>query len=212
VSWSQTEYRLFRPLRTDLGTYRVLLHTVGSNGILTNPLDEGLLTLLFSTYDYGHQDCLRIWAVSHGSRQQVLLRENQPIPVTPKAFETLLALVRHSHDVVSKEQLLKEVWPDSFVEESNLSQNIFMLPKALGDIAENRQYTVTLPGRGYRFAASVRTVTQQGEVVVAHARARTQIVIEENEPETEQALKMVPKDSVPPKMQPRRPFYYSLRL
>ena len=128
--------------------------------------------------------------------KQVLLRENQPIPVTPKAFETLLALVRHSRDVVTKEELLKEVWPDSFVEESNLSQNIFMLRKALGDTAENRQYIVTLPGRGYRFAASVRTVTQQGEVLVAHTRARAQIVIEENEAETDQALKtlLVPQE------------------
>jgi eukaryotic-like serine/threonine-protein kinase len=140
--------------------------------------------------------------------KQVLLRENQPIPVTPKAFETLLALVRRSRDVVSKEELLKEVWPDSFVEESNLSQNIFMLRKALGDTAENRQYIVTLPGKGYRFVASVRTVTQQDEVLVAHARARTQIVIEENEPETEQALKTVPKAAPPPKTQPRRAFYY----
>jgi DNA-binding winged helix-turn-helix (wHTH) protein/Tol biopolymer transport system component len=140
--------------------------------------------------------------------KQVLLRENQPIPVTPKAFETLLALVRRSRDVVTKEELLKEIWPDSFVEESNLSQNIFMLRKALGDTAENRQYIVTLPGRGYRFAAPVRTVTQQGEVLVAHARARTQIVIEENEPETEQALKTVPKAALPPKTQPRKAFYY----
>jgi DNA-binding winged helix-turn-helix (wHTH) protein/Tol biopolymer transport system component len=140
--------------------------------------------------------------------KQVLLREDQPIPVTPKAFETLLALVRRSREVVTKEELLKEVWPDSFVEESNLSQNIFMLRKALGDTGENRQYIVTLPGRGYRFAASVRTVTQQDEVLVAHARARTQIVIEENEPEMEQALKTVPKAALPPKTQPRRAFYY----
>jgi DNA-binding winged helix-turn-helix (wHTH) protein/tetratricopeptide (TPR) repeat protein len=120
---------------------------------------------------------------------QVLLRENQPIAVTPKAFETLLALVRRSHDVVTKEELLKEIWPDSFVEESNLSQNIFMLRKALGDTAENRQYIVTLPGKGYRFVAPVRTMTEQGEVLVAHARGRTQIVIEESEVETGQALK-----------------------
>ena len=123
---------------------------------------------------------------------QVLLRGNDPIPVTPKAFETLLVLVRRSRDVVSKEELLKEVWPDSFVEESNLSQNIFLLRKALGDTAENRQYIVTLPGRGYRFAAPVRTVTEQGEALVAHARTRTQIVIEENEAGTDQALKMLP--------------------
>jgi len=124
--------------------------------------------------------------------KQTLLRENVAVPVTPKAFETLLVLVRRSRDVVSKEDLLKEVWPDSFVEESNLSQNIFLLRKALGDTAENRQYIVTLPGRGYRFAVSVRTVTEQGEALVAQGRTRTQIVIEENEAETDHALKALP--------------------
>ncbi|WP_353072029.1 winged helix-turn-helix domain-containing protein [Tunturiibacter gelidoferens] len=116
--------------------------------------------------------------------KQTLLRENNLIPLTPKAFETLLALVRHSRDVVSKEDLLKEVWPDSFVEESNLSQNIFLLRKALGDTAKDRQYIVTLPGRGYRFAAPVRTLTHPGDVIVAHARTHTHILIEENEVET----------------------------
>jgi DNA-binding winged helix-turn-helix (wHTH) protein len=124
--------------------------------------------------------------------KQILLRGDDPVPVTPKAFETLLALVRRSRDVVSKEELLKEVWPNSFVEESNLSQNIFLLRKALGDTAENRQYIVTLPGRGYRFAATVRTVTEQGEALVAQALTRTQIVIEENEADTDQALKALP--------------------
>ena len=124
--------------------------------------------------------------------RQVLLRENEPVPVTPKAFETLLALVRRSRDVVSKEELLKEVWPDSFVEESNLSQSIFLLRKALGDTPENRQYIVTLPGRGYRFAAPVRTVTEQSEALVAQARTRTQIVIEENEAAPGEVRKLLP--------------------
>src|SRR5450755_3852475 len=124
--------------------------------------------------------------------KQTLLRGDNLVPVTPKAFETLLVLVCHSRDVVSKEVPLKEVWPNSFVEESNLSQNIFLLRKALGDTAENRQYIVTLPGCGYRFAATVRTVTEQGEALVAQARTRTQIVIEENEAETDQALKAFP--------------------
>ena len=124
--------------------------------------------------------------------RQVLYRDSQPVPITPKAFETLLALVRHSREVVSKEELLKEVWPDSFVEESNLSQNIFLLRKALGDTAENRQYIVTLPGRGYRFAAPVRDVTEQGEALIAQARTRTQIVIEENEAEAKSPLTPLP--------------------
>ena len=129
--------------------------------------------------------------------KQILLRGNDPVPVTPKAFETLLVLVRRSREVVSKEELLKELWPNSFVEESNLSQNIFLLRKALGDTGENRQYIVTLPGRGYRFAAPVRTVTEQGEALVAQTRQRTQIVIEENEAETDQPLTILPIPHTP---------------
>jgi len=129
--------------------------------------------------------------------RQVLSREDQPVPITPKAFETLLALVRRSREVVSKEELLKEVWPDSFVEESNLSQNIFLLRKALGDTAENRQYIVTLPGRGYRFAAPVRTVTEQGEALIAQRRTRTQIVIEEDEEERNSSLRALPVPQKP---------------
>ena len=79
--------------------------------------------------------------------KQVLLREDQPVAITPKVFETLLILVRHSREVVSKDELMKAVWPDAFVEEANLSQNIFMLRKALGDTPEDRRYIVTLPGR-----------------------------------------------------------------
>jgi eukaryotic-like serine/threonine-protein kinase len=129
--------------------------------------------------------------------KRILLRGDDAVPVTPKAFETLLVLVRRSREIVSKEELLKEVWPNSFVEESNLSQNIFLLRKALGDSGENRQYILTLPGRGYRFAATVRTVTEQGEALVAQARTRTEIVIEENEAETGQALNALPVPQAP---------------
>ena len=128
--------------------------------------------------------------------RRVLSRENQPVPLTPKAFETLLALVRRSREMVSKEELLKEVWPDSFVEESNLSQNIFLLRRALGDTPESRQYIVTLPGRGYRFAAPVRTVTEGGEALIAQAWTRTQILIEEDQAETDPQLKAL---LLPPK-------------
>jgi DNA-binding winged helix-turn-helix (wHTH) protein len=106
--------------------------------------------------------------------KQVLLRESQPVAITPKAFETLLILVRRSREVVSKEELMKAVWPDSFVEEANLSQNIFVLRKALGDTSDDRRYIVTLPGRGYRFAEVVRTVAQEGEGLlgITHSRPR----------------------------------------
>jgi len=124
--------------------------------------------------------------------KQVLFREDQPVAVTPKAFETLLILVRHSREVVSKDELMKAVWPDAFVEEANLSQNIFVLRKALGDTAEDRRYIVTLPGKGYRFAAQVRTVAQNGEDVIIASRSRSQMVIEETEAASIETLRPLP--------------------
>jgi DNA-binding winged helix-turn-helix (wHTH) protein len=66
--------------------------------------------------------------------------------------------VQHSEEVVSKDDLLKTVWPDSFVEESNLSQSIFRCVKFWARRLKIIRYIVTVPGRGYRFAESVRLV------------------------------------------------------
>jgi len=71
--------------------------------------------------------------------KRLLLRDNEPVPLQLKAFETLLALVRHSEHVVLKDELMKAVWPDTFVEESNLAQNIFVLRKTLGETAGNHR-------------------------------------------------------------------------
>ena len=114
--------------------------------------------------------------------KQVLLRNNEPVAVTPKTFETLLILIRHSREVVSKDDLMKELWPDSFVEEANLSQNIFMLRKALGETPEDRRFIVTLPGKGYRFVAAVRTVTQEGEDVIITSHSSEQLVVQQTVP------------------------------
>ena len=84
--------------------------------------------------------------------KEILLRAGEPIPLTPKTFQILLVLVRHSNEVVTKEDLMKTVWPDTFVEEANLSRNIFMLRKALGERPQDHRYVVTVPGRGYRLA------------------------------------------------------------
>ncbi len=86
------------------------------------------------------------------------MRGNQPVPLQPKAFETLLALVQHSEGVVLKDDIMKSVWPDTFVEESNLMQNIFVLRKALGERGSEQRYILTVPGRGYRFVQKVRVV------------------------------------------------------
>src|SRR5271170_7536293 len=97
--------------------------------------------------------------------QRLLLRDDCPIPLQPKAFETLLVLVRNSEKVVLKDELLNAVWADTFVQESNLTQNIFVLRKALGDNDGGRRYIITVPGRGYRFAEKVRTSTEGEEAV-----------------------------------------------
>jgi Tol biopolymer transport system component/DNA-binding winged helix-turn-helix (wHTH) protein len=90
------------------------------------------------------------------ARSRILLREGATVRLTPKAFETLLVLVRHGVEVVDKEQLLKEVWPDTFVEEGSLSRNIHELRKALGDVTSEPSYIETIPKRGYRFVAPVK--------------------------------------------------------
>ncbi|MGA2373623.1 MAG: winged helix-turn-helix domain-containing protein [Candidatus Korobacteraceae bacterium] len=108
--------------------------------------------------------------------ERLLMRDNQPIPLQPKAFETLLVLVRHSETLVLKDDLMKSVWPDTFVEESNLAQNIFVLRKTLGEVAGENRYIATVPGRGYRFAQKVRLVPEQEEIVVqSHSVSRVVI-------------------------------------
>src|SRR5262245_54285034 len=101
-------------------------------------------------YEFGH---LRLDAVEH-----LLLRDGEAVPLTPQAFDLLLALVvRHGH-LLEKEELLKKVWPDTFVEETNLASNISQLRKALGDGENGHRYIETAPKRGYRFVASVREI------------------------------------------------------
>ena len=90
--------------------------------------------------------------------ERVLRRDGQPVPLTPKAFDLLAAMVERPGQLISKEELLQKVWPDTFVEESNLAYNVFALRKALGDTAENSSYIETVPKKGYRFAAIARPV------------------------------------------------------
>ena len=84
----------------------------------------------------------------------LLLRDGEPVPLTPKAFDTLVALVEQSGHVLGKDELMRRVWPEQFVEENNLSQNISLLRKAL-QRAGAAGYIETVPRRGYRFVAPV---------------------------------------------------------
>src|SRR5262245_24907747 len=85
--------------------------------------------------------------------EHLLLRDDAGVPLTPKAFDLLLALVEGHGRLLEKEELLKKVWPDTFVEEANLASNISQLRKALGDGENGHRYIETAPKRGYRFVA-----------------------------------------------------------
>jgi DNA-binding winged helix-turn-helix (wHTH) protein len=111
-----------------------------------------------------------------------LLRDGDVVPLTPKAFDTLLALVRQGGKTIEKDDLMKKVWPDAVVEENNLNQNITALRKSLGDSRHESQYIATIPGLGYRFVADVREVEVGGaEVIAAEERTGARVVAEEEE-------------------------------
>lgn len=88
-------------------------------------------------------------------KERLLLRSGDPVPLTPKAFDMLVVLVRRSGHLVSKDDLLREVWPDTFVEEVNLAVNISALRKALDGGRNGNGMIQTVPTRGYRFVAPV---------------------------------------------------------
>src|SRR5215510_5390244 len=93
--------------------------------------------------------------------EHLLLLDGETVQLTPKAFDLLLALVeRHGH-LLEKDELLKKVWPDTFVEEANLASNISQLRKALGDGDNGQRFIETAPKRGYRFVASVNKVEDE---------------------------------------------------
>lgn len=91
--------------------------------------------------------------------KRVLLRDGDPVPLTPKAFDTLALLVRRSGHIVGKDELLEEIWADAFVEESTIAQNVFTLRKALGQNHTENQFIETVPKHGYRFVAHVEATT-----------------------------------------------------
>src|SRR5438876_10900753 len=88
------------------------------------------------------------------------------VPLTPRVFETLLYMVEHHDTVLDKERLMEAVWPDSIVEENNLSQNISTLRRIFGETPGSHSYIVTVPGRGYRFVAEVCNRTGNGSATV----------------------------------------------
>ena len=86
---------------------------------------------------------------------RLLLRHGGVVPLEPKLLDTLVALVEARGRLLSKEELIERVWPDTFIEETNLTRNISVLRKTLGNGADGRAYIETIPKRGYRFAGEV---------------------------------------------------------
>src|ERR687885_592455 len=120
--------------------------------------------------------------------EHTLLRGGEPVALTPKAFETLVALGARGGHLVEKDELLKEVWPDSFVEEGSLARNVHELRKALGEGPSENLYIETVPKRGYRFVAPVWDLGEEGAELVLRRRIRARITTEEEEetaPQTE---------------------------
>ncbi len=109
-------------------------------------------------YEFGE---FRLCAV----KRLLLKGDGAIVPLTPKVFELLLYLVRNTGRTIEKDELMREIWADTIVEESNLSQNISILRRILGEKRGEHQFIVTVPGRGYKFVANVREKSEPPAVV-----------------------------------------------
>lgn len=113
--------------------------------------------------------------------KRLLLKGDETVPLTPKAFDTLLLLVENSGRLVSKDDLMSRLWPDTVVEEGSLSRNIYLLRKALGEGPQEHRYIVTVPGQGYRFVAHVREFSEESPSLRVTERTRTRVVVSETD-------------------------------
>ncbi len=108
----------------------------------------------------------------------VLLRDGCPVALTPKAYDTLLILVRNNGHLVEKDELMRRLWPETLVEEANVSQQIFTLRRTLGESEERSKYIETVPRRGYRFVAEVTEVLEPVSVLSSPKNDTRQIINE----------------------------------
>jgi DNA-binding winged helix-turn-helix (wHTH) protein/TolB-like protein/Tfp pilus assembly protein PilF len=115
------------------------------------------------------------------SVERTLLRDGEMVPLTPKQFDILLVLVESRGHVVEKERLMQEIWPDTAVEEGNLTTNISMLRKALEESANGQRYIQTLQRRGYRFVAQVIEVSDEGTSLIVQEHIQSRVIIEQEE-------------------------------
>lgn len=124
--------------------------------------------------------------------ERVLLREGELVPLTPKVFDILVTLVEHGGQVVAKDDLMKRVWPNTFVEEGNLTQNISLLRKALGESPGGVQFIETVPRRGYRFVADTSELWGDQPAQPANVENPTPVVSIPNRPSQSAATRRTP--------------------
>ncbi len=115
------------------------------------------------------------------SDSRLLFRNAERMPLPPKAADVLLALVEREGQLVTKDELLKEVWPDTFVEEGNLARHVFLLRKMLGETPQGASYVETVPKRGYRFIGPVQREAPSVVTLTAEQCTSEHVVIEETE-------------------------------
>jgi DNA-binding winged helix-turn-helix (wHTH) protein/TolB-like protein/Tfp pilus assembly protein PilF len=125
--------------------------------------------------------------------ERLLQNGDELVPLSPKVFDTLLILVENHGHVVEKRELMDQLWPDTFVEESSLTQNISLLRRALMNSETDRQYIETIPKRGYRFIGDVNQINESPE------DALTETSLTDDRPNGDQSL------ALPPSREPREP-------
>ena len=106
------------------------------------------------------------------SIKRQLWRERRLVPITSKTFDVLVVLLEHRDHVVSKDELLNRVWPDTAVNENNLARQISSLRRTLGQRPDQHDFVVTIPGHGYRFVATVQDLPDVRLGALASARGR----------------------------------------
>src|SRR5690349_1178427 len=127
------------------------------------------------------------------AQERLLLRHGEIVPLTPKAFEMLLALVENSGRLLGKQELMQRLWPDSFVEEGSLAQNVSLLRKVLGESQEGEKFIETVPRRGYRFIAKVRGARGDADLIALEQSTANITVKEKKEPEISESYAESPQ-------------------
>lgn len=108
------------------------------------------------------------------SKRLLIKGDGESVSLTPKVFDLLLYLVQNSGKVIEKDELMSAIWADTIVEENNLSQNISILRRVLGEKRGEHQFIATIPGRGYKFVAEVKEITDKEEIKENETESETQ--------------------------------------